>query len=61
MGREEELEAAGVEAVYRGETTGHPWELRHRRLVNGGGFVVGALFSCAILGLLWALAGLGAR
>jgi hypothetical protein len=61
VGREAELEAAGVEVVYSGETTGHPWELQHPRLVNGAGFVVGVLFSCAILGLLWALAGLGAH
>ncbi len=59
VGREEELRAAGVDVVYAGETTGHPWELQHPRLVNVAGFLVALLVSLCILGMVWALAHLG--
>ncbi|MBI3923486.1 MAG: sodium:solute symporter family protein [Armatimonadetes bacterium] len=56
VGREGDLGTAGVEVVYAGESTGHPWELRYPRLVNWGGFAVGMVFSFAILAMLWLLA-----
>lgn len=60
VGREEELEKAGVDVIYAGNTKGHPWELKHPRLVNIGGFVIAMVFSLAILGLLYLLSRLGA-
>ncbi|MBP6963359.1 MAG: sodium:solute symporter family protein [Armatimonadetes bacterium] len=60
VGREGELIEAGVNIVYAGHSEGHPWELKHPRLVNVVGFLVAAVFSLAILGLLYLLAGIGA-
>lgn len=60
VGREDELKKAGVDVVYAGHSEGHPWELKHPRLVNIGGFVVAAVFSLAILGLLYMLSRIGA-
>ena len=60
VGREKELAAAGVQAMYTGESEGHPWELHHGRLVNVLGFLVALAFAAAILGLLWALMRIGA-
>lgn len=60
VGREDELKKAGVDMVYAGNTEGHPWELNHPRLVNIGGFLVAAVFSLAILGLLYLLSRIGA-
>ena len=60
VGREDELKKAGVDVIYAGNTEGHPWELNHPRLVNIGGFVVAAVFSLAILGLLYFLSRIGA-
>lgn len=60
VGREKELAAAGVQAMYTGESEGHPWELHHGRLVNVLGFIAAMLFAAAILGLLWALMRVGA-
>ena len=60
VGREDELKKAGVDVVYAGHSEGHPWELKHPRLVNVGGFLVALVFSLAILGLLYALSRIGA-
>jgi hypothetical protein len=60
VGREDDLKNAGVDVIYAGHSEGHPWELNHPRLVNIGGFLVAALFSLAILGLLYALSRIGA-
>ena len=54
------MKKAGVDVVYAGNTEGHPWELKHPRLVNIGGFLVAAVFSLAILGLLYLLSRIGA-
>jgi Na+/proline symporter len=59
VGREEELVKAGVDVVYAGSTTGHPWELKHPVAVNVGGFLVALAFSCAILAMVWGLARIG--
>ncbi len=60
VGREEELEKAGVEVVYKGSTEPHPWEINHPVLVNVLGFIAGLLFALAILGILWGLTRIGA-
>lgn len=60
VGREEELEKAGVEIVYAGHSEGHPWELKHPLAVNIGGFLVALAFSLTILGLLYILSRIGA-
>ena len=60
VGREAELAKAGVDVVYAGHSEGHPWELKHPRLVNVGGFVVALAFSSLILLLLYALSRMGA-
>jgi hypothetical protein len=59
VGREEELKKAGVDMVYAGHSEGHPWELKHPRLVSIGGFLVALAFSLFILGLLWAISRIG--
>lgn len=60
VGRENELVEHGVDVVYTGASTGHPWELNHPHLVNIGGFAAGLAFAFAILGMLQALAHWGA-
>jgi Na+/proline symporter len=60
VGREQELADAGVDVVYAGESTGHPWELRHPRLVSAGGFAFALLVALAVLGLLMYVSSLGA-
>lgn len=60
VGREDELKKAGVDVVYAGHSEGHPWELKHPRLVNIGGFLVALVFSLAILGLLYLMSRIGA-
>ncbi|OFX15188.1 MAG: hypothetical protein A2Z18_03925 [Armatimonadetes bacterium RBG_16_58_9] len=60
VGREQELIEAGVGMVYAGNTQGHPWELKHPRLVNILGFVVAFTVSTAFLGLLYLLSRIGA-
>ena len=60
VGREEELDAQGIEVVYKGETKGHPWELNHPKATHWGGFAIALVFSFVILGLLWLLARWGA-
>ena len=60
VGREEELDAQGIEMVYKGETKGHPWELNHPKATHWGGFAIALVFSFVILGLLWLLARWGA-
>jgi len=60
VGREDELKKAGVDVIYAGHSEGHPWELKHPVLVNVGGFLVAAVFSMAILGLLYMLSRIGA-
>ncbi|MDI6829028.1 MAG: sodium:solute symporter family protein, partial [Armatimonadota bacterium] len=60
VGREEELRKAGVEVVYAGHSEGHPWELKHSKLVNIGGFLVALVFSLIILGILWGISRIGA-
>lgn len=60
VGREEDLKKAGVEVIYAGHSEGHPWELKHPRAVNIGGFVVALAFSCIILLLLYLLSRIGA-
>jgi len=60
VGREGELTEAGVNIVYAGASEGHPWELKHPRLVNLGGFVIALVFSLLILGLLYLITRIGA-
>jgi hypothetical protein len=60
VGHEDRLRKAGVDVVYAGSTTGHPWELNHPVLVNVVGFLGALVFSGAILALVWALARIGA-
>lgn len=60
VGREEELKKAGVDMVYAGHSEGHPWELKHPRLVNIGGFLVALAFSSVILAILYGLSRIGA-
>ena len=60
VGREGELVEAGVNIVYAGASEGHPWELKHPRLVNLGGFVIALVFSLLILGLLYLISRIGA-
>lgn len=60
VGREEELRKAGVKMVYAGSSEPHPWELKHPRLVNVGGFFAALAFSLFILGLLYVLSRVGA-
>lgn len=59
VGEEQKLIDAGVKIVYAGNTTGHPWELKHPRLVHWGGFAAAVAISVAILALLKFLATLG--
>lgn len=60
VGREDELRKAGVKVVYAGSSEPHPWELKHPRLVNVGGFLAALAFSLFILGLLYLLSRIGA-
>lgn len=60
VGREGELTEQGIDMVYAGNSKGHPWELKHPRLVNTGGFLVALAFSLLILGLLYLLSRIGA-
>ena len=60
VGREEELEKAGVEIVYKGEVKAHPWETKYPRLVTVGGFLVALVFALVILALVYALGRIGA-
>lgn len=59
VGREHELLEKGVHMVYKGESEGHPWELKHPRLVNFGGFLAAMLVSLSFFGLLLLLGTLG--
>lgn len=60
VGREDELKKAGVDVIYAGSSEGHPLELKRPMLVNLGGFLVALAFSLVILGILYALATIGA-
>lgn len=60
VGREGELTEAGVDMVYAGQSEGHPWELKHPRLVNLGGFLIALVFSLVILLALHILSRIGA-
>jgi hypothetical protein len=60
VGREHELEEAGIDIVYMGEREGHPWELNHGRAVNTIGFLVATVFCLVILAILYGLARVGA-
>ena len=60
VGREEQLAQAGVQAMYSGETKGHPWELNRPLLVNVLGFAAALAFAGMILGALWILVHIGA-
>lgn len=60
VGREQELIDQGIKMVYRGESTGHPWELKHPRLVNILGFAAAMCFSLLCFGLLWLMGWVGA-
>jgi len=59
VGKEHELEEAGIETVYMGEREGHPWELQHGRAVNVIGFALATVFAIAVLGILYGLARIG--
>ncbi len=59
VGEEGRLKEAGVDVIYAGQSEGHPWELKHPRLVNWLGFGFAFLVSLAFLGLLWLVAGWG--
>jgi len=59
VGREDELKKAGIEVVYAGSTTGHPWELKHPVAVNVIGFLAALIFAGAILALFWGLGRIG--
>jgi Na+/proline symporter len=60
VGREEELKKAGVDVVYAGHSEGHPWELKHPRMVNLGGFLIALAFSFVVLLILFVLSRAGA-
>jgi len=59
VGREGELERAGIETVYAGASDGHPWELDHPKLVNWVGFGLALAFCFVILAILWGLTRIG--
>jgi Na+/proline symporter len=60
VGQEQKLIDAGVPIVYAGRSEANYWETHHPRLVHWGGFLLAALISAAILGLLLLLARIGA-
>lgn len=60
VGREDELVEAGVDVVYAGHSEGHPWELKHPKLVTMGGFAVALIFSLLILLILYVISRIGA-
>lgn len=60
VGREQELIDRGIKMVYRGESTGNPWELNHPRLVNILGFLAAMGFALCCFGLLWLMGWIGA-
>ena len=60
VGREGELTEAGVDMVYAGQSEGHPWELKHPKLVNLGGFLIALVFSAVVLLILHILSKIGA-
>lgn len=60
VGQEHKLTEAGVEAVYVGETKGHPWELQYPKLVNVLGFLIALAISSGFLALLFIISRLGA-
>jgi Na+/proline symporter len=60
VGREKDLIEAGVDVVYAGHSEGHPWELKHPKLVAIGGFLIALAFSATILLILYGLSRLGA-
>jgi Na+/proline symporter len=59
VGQEQKLTEAGIEPIYVGNTEAHPWEAKHPRLVQWGGFIVALLFALAILGVTWLLGAVG--
>jgi len=59
VGHEQKLIEAGVDVIYAGETTGHPWELSHPRLVNVLGFLTALVISMGFLGLLYLISRIG--
>jgi len=60
VGREQQLQQAGIAVMYSGESKGHPWELQYPVLVNVVGFLVAMLFAGAMLATLWLLVHIGA-
>lgn len=59
VGREGELIEQGIDVVYAGESTGHPWELNHPVAVNVVGFLIALAVSGCFFGCLYLIAGLG--
>lgn len=59
VGQEGRLIEAGIPIVYAGDTTGHEWEQKHPRMVNGVGFLVAALVSLLMLLLASVLGKIG--
>jgi Na+/proline symporter len=59
VGQEGKLTEAGVEPIYVGNTEPHPWEAKHPRLVQWGGFIIALAFALSILGITWLLGWVG--
>lgn len=60
VGCEQELIETGVDVVYAGHSEGHPWELKHPKLVTIGGFALALVFSLIILLILYGISRIGA-
>ena len=60
VGMEHKLKEAGVDVVYAGASEGHPWELKHGKVVNVVGFLIALSVSLGLLGLLYVLSRIGA-
>jgi Na+/proline symporter len=59
VGQEQKLIDAGVHIVYAGSANANALELKHPKLVHWGGFVLAAVVSALIFGLLKLLAWIG--
>jgi hypothetical protein len=48
-----------INIVYAGQSEGHPWEIKHPKIVNWLGFLAALIVTLSFFGILYILATLG--